>query len=162
MGRITQFDDSRGCLLLYLGVVTVTTIPVDAVRLPAAQNNVRCRSRDPWQLAPYSLDVGDSELVDVSDNRPVDPPAADPACGVSLELFATIATALAANGDSYASGIDLARAHGIPPADWCTAARVWNDQVSADPILALRFAALCRHNRAIGGVGKRRSRLQVV
>jgi hypothetical protein len=78
-----------------------------------------------------------------------DPPASvgagfEPVLGVSLELFANIAQAVAARNDDFAHGTLLAAACGIPPSDWRIAASTWNARITSDPAVGLRLSELCR------------------
>jgi hypothetical protein len=78
---------------------------------------------DPWQITPHPV----SPLVR-SDFDPVN--------GVTLDLFAEIARALASTDDHQANGGELAEAYGISAADWHHASRVWNCRIADNPAVA--------------------------
>lgn len=82
--------------------------------------------QDPWQVAPYAI----REAAEV--------PFA-PVRGVSLEMFADIAKAIASRDDIRAHGRDLALDMGIEPNDWQLACRTWNDRVASNPAVARQF-----------------------
>jgi hypothetical protein len=80
-------------------------------------------SRDPWQLSPHAGDGESTEAVR----------------GVSLELFAAIADAIASR--TKAHGSDIAAARGIAPYDWLIASQTWNARLASDPVKDSAFAS---------------------
>jgi hypothetical protein len=63
--------------------------------------------------------------------------------GVTIELFARIASAVAARADSGVHGTELARQCGIEAEDWLLASKLWNIWIASYPGVAAHFMALC-------------------
>ena len=93
------------------------------------------RVRDVWQpierpKRPSSQDAATSPFA--------------PVRGVTLELFADIARAVASRHDGAARGTELAAGCGISTTDWLYACRVWNTRIAENPDVAKKLSALYR------------------
>lgn len=87
--------------------------------------------RGPWQSGPCAVrDAATSPFA--------------PVRGVSLEMFADIAKAIAMRDETDAHGATLALDLGIEPNDWWLASRTWNARIAAEPTVAEFFAARFR------------------
>jgi hypothetical protein len=67
-----------------------------------------------------------------------------PVRGVSLELFADIARAVASQHDASPRGSALAAKRGVSADDWRFACRVWNTRIAEDPAVARKLSELYR------------------
>jgi hypothetical protein len=96
---------------------------------------------DRWKSAPINPLICRDEEPTL---EPADAAAFAPVAGVTIELFARIAMAVAARADSGVQGTELARHCGIPAQDWLNASRAWNRRIAAHPGVAGYFMGLCR------------------
>jgi hypothetical protein len=76
----------------------------------------------------------------------------EPVCGVTIELFADIARAVAARDDDAAHGSELARQCGISAHDWQLASKVWNSRIASEPAVAGHLMALYRDPHEADGL----------
>jgi hypothetical protein len=67
-----------------------------------------------------------------------------PVRGVTLELFADIARAVASQRDASTRGSALAASCGIAAEDWRFACRAWNIRIAEDPAVARKLSELYR------------------
>lgn len=97
-----------------------------------------------------------SPLIPPAERRPSDPeqpttPGTEartskfaPVRGVTLELFADIARAVASQHDSSTRGIELAASCDISAADWLVACRTWNTRIADNPDVAKTLSGFYR------------------
>jgi hypothetical protein len=97
-----------------------------------------------------------SPLIPPGDRRAADPVVAAtdtsdaamsnvaPVRGVTLELFADIARAVASQHEASTGGSELAASCGVAADDWQLACRVWNARIADDPAVAKKLSELYR------------------
>jgi|SRR5581483_2542185 len=96
------------------------------------------RLRQPWQTSPAVRRAANPQRP-ASDSSPF-----APVRGVTLEVFADIARAVASQHDSGTRGTEVAVSCGITANDWLYACRVWNTRIAEDPAVAQKLSLLYR------------------
>ena len=97
------------------------------------------RLREPWQTSQAVRRAANAGRAADRDTSPF-----TPVRGVTLEVFADIARAVASQHDAGTRGTELAVSCGITANDWLYASRVWNARIANNPAVAHKLSVLYR------------------